>query len=135
MNQQEGMEFVKRKEKLDLRKYSGSSKVKKVKARVEVEKLETDQEKELFDLIKAERMRIAKSERVPPFMIFHDKTLVDMVKKKIVRLADVSSISGVGSVKADKYAFPFIKIISDYLDYEERSAREEEERRRREEYN
>ena len=51
-------------------------------------------------------------------MIFHDNTLVEMVKKRPVKLADVRQRSDVGESKVNKYAFAFIKIIEEFVDGE-----------------
>ena len=53
------------------------SKAKQIKANISLE-LANDNEKQLFLDLKAKRMEIAVEQKVPPYIVFHDKTLLEM---------------------------------------------------------
>ncbi|OPZ79016.1 MAG: ATP-dependent DNA helicase RecQ [Alphaproteobacteria bacterium ADurb.Bin438] len=74
------------------------------------DKFENDMQ--LFDRLKELRLSLAKSEDVPPYIIFNDKTLIDMVNKKPKDKDEMSDISGVGSHKLEKYGKVFLETIN-----------------------
>ena len=65
----------------------------------------------LFGKLKALRMVIAKEEHVPPYIVFSDKTLTDMVLKKPKNKKEMLNVSGVGEVKYEKYGKRFLDCI------------------------
>lgn len=69
---------------------------------------------ELFDVLRGLRTEIAKEESIPPYMIFSDKTLVDMCVKVPFTKAEILNVSGVGENKYDKYGERFLKQIQEY---------------------
>lgn len=58
---------------------------------------------ELFDVLRKLRLTIAREEGMPPYIIFSDKTLIDMSAKVPRDRASMLSVSGVGEAKYDKY--------------------------------
>ncbi len=71
-------------------------------------------EKGLFIYLREHRKRLAQEEGVPPYLIFSDTVLIDMVEQRPKTLADFYSLKGVGQVKLEKYGMSFLKAISDY---------------------
>jgi len=71
-------------------------------------------ETELFTALKALRLRIAKRESVPAFIIFSNATLTDMAHKAPVTMAEFRNVSGVGEAKASRYGKDFLEVISRY---------------------
>ena len=65
----------------------------------------------LFSELKGVRAKLAKKERIPPYMVFSDKTLMEMVEKMPVDMLSFTQIEGVGEKKAIKYWKVFVKII------------------------
>ena len=57
------------------------------------------------------RKDIAAEEKVPPYIIFSDKTLVLMCLVRPKNAADMLKISGVGEYKVQKYAEKFLTAI------------------------
>lgn len=84
------------------------------------EKLETVKTKKksnsLFETLKTLRMNLANEQNVPPYVIFSDKSLDEMVKNKPKTIGDMSNISGVGSYKLEKYAASFLEEIKKYAE-------------------
>jgi ATP-dependent DNA helicase RecQ len=69
---------------------------------------------DLLDKLKKLRKEIAAKESVPAYIIFHDASLRDMCGKKPVSLVQFSGVSGVGSVKLEKYGEIFTTLIREY---------------------
>ena len=57
----------------------------------------------LFQLLRAERMTLAKAQGVPPYVILHDATLIDIAQKRPSRSEDLLGIAGLGDIKRDRY--------------------------------
>ncbi len=70
----------------------------------------------LFDELRALRMDIARQENMPPYIIFSDKTLVDMCIKLPFTKEEMLSVNGVGDNKYQRYGEKFIQKIVDYTD-------------------
>lgn len=69
----------------------------------------------LFVELKNLRSEIARRENVPAYIVFSDAALKDMCRIKPVDIPHFLTVSGVGSVKAEKYGKDFCSCISDYL--------------------
>jgi ATP-dependent DNA helicase RecQ len=70
-----------------------------------------DNEQVLFGKLREKRKEIAAREKVPPFVVFSDQTLVYIAKQKPRDFTEFAQISGVGSVKLKKYAKDFLEVI------------------------
>lgn len=70
---------------------------------------------ELFGVLRKLRLTIAREEGMPPYIIFSDKTLIDMSAKVPRDRASMLSVSGVGEAKYDKYGDRFIDAINTFL--------------------
>lgn len=71
---------------------------------------------ELFDVLRKLRLTIAREEGMPPYIVFSDKTLIDMSAKTPRDRAAMLSVSGVGEAKYNKYGDRFIEVIAAFLD-------------------
>ena len=69
----------------------------------------------LFQRLAALRKQIAKEEKLPPYIIFHDTSLKDMVSKLPVDLEAMKDVSGVGNAKLKKYGSRFVEAIRGFL--------------------
>jgi len=108
---QEGVDFLKTKPalllRLDPKSVGGASSNSSTKTDPAL-MLERECDQTLFMALKALRMNIAKENNVPPYVVFHDKTLIEMVLFKPSNLAAMSNIPGVGKSKLDKYGQLFL---------------------------
>ena len=68
----------------------------------------------LFDKLKELRLEIAREEKMPPYIVFNDKTLIDMCAKMPITKSDMLNVSGVGENKYGKYGEKFIAVIKEY---------------------
>jgi ATP-dependent DNA helicase RecQ len=86
----------------------------KVKLRIEKKYHKISTDNDLFTELKKLRKEISKDEGVPPYIIFHDKTLREMSYYLPVDSHSMLKISGVGTVKFKKYGSQFIEIIKQF---------------------
>jgi DNA helicase-2/ATP-dependent DNA helicase PcrA len=66
----------------------------------------------LFDRLREWRKKRAISDGVPPYVIFHDKTLIEIAEARPKDWADLAVIAGVGEKKLDLYADDVLEIIA-----------------------
>ena len=66
----------------------------------------------LFEILRQLRLQIAKEESVPPYIVFTDKTLIDMCSKLPQNEDEMLNVSGVGQNKLKKYGQRFLQEIS-----------------------
>lgn len=74
--------------------------------------IQNEGDSELFKKLKALRMEFARAENIPPYIIFHDKTLQEMVYVKPDSLEKMGEISGVGEKKLEKYGEAFLRVLN-----------------------
>ena len=68
----------------------------------------------LFALVRQKRKELADAAGVPPYVIFSDKTLVEMCSYYPQSLESLLTISGVGQVKLNQYGEAFLEVIKAY---------------------
>ena len=71
-------------------------------------------DRELFEILRKERKRLADSSSVPPYVIFSDRTLVEMASFFPKSMDSLSAIHGLGAVKSEKYGSIFLEIVKEY---------------------
>ena len=71
----------------------------------------SEKDLELFETLRVLRREIAGEEKVPPYMIFSDKTLALMSAAHPENLEEMLRISGVGEFKLQKYGERFLQVI------------------------
>lgn len=69
----------------------------------------------LFEHLRVLRKNLAFANHVPPFVVFSDATLTQMATLYPTTKDDLLAISGVGSVKFERYGKEFMSCISNYL--------------------
>lgn len=70
---------------------------------------------DLFEALRQLRLQIAREESVPPYIVFTDKTLIDMCEKLPQTEAEMLDVSGVGQNKLQKYGQRFLQEIAVFL--------------------
>lgn len=69
----------------------------------------------LLKLLKEARLQLARKMNAPAYVIFPDKTLIDMAERLPRTKADLANVYGVGAVKLDKYGDLFLLVIREYV--------------------
>lgn len=80
------------------------------------EKVFSPAESELFEKLKQVRIRLAKKHRLPPYIIFTDRTLTEMAKIKPQNPKELLEITGVGEKKLQSYGKQFLSVLREPVD-------------------
>ncbi|MCX5811270.1 MAG: HRDC domain-containing protein [Proteobacteria bacterium] len=75
---------------------------------------------ELWEKLRLLRLEIARSQSVPPYVIFHDKTLKELMAILPDSLEEMRNVSGIGQRKVEMYGEQFLKVIREYKERRER---------------
>ena len=71
----------------------------------------SDAEEALLDALKDLRLRLAKERGVPAYVVFSDRSLMDMARRRPQSEADFADVHGVGAAKLRDFAAPFLGAI------------------------
>jgi ATP-dependent DNA helicase RecQ len=71
-------------------------------------------DKDLFQALRQKRMEIARAQNVPPYVIFHDKTLIELAAARPTSRREMASVPGVGEAKLDRYGPAFLAVIAEH---------------------
>ncbi|MCI5045214.1 MAG: DNA helicase RecQ [Aquisalinus sp.] len=69
----------------------------------------------LLTFLKQKRLELAREKQCPAYVIFSDRTLIDMADKKPADIEAFRHLFGVGDKKVDAYAETFLEAIAEYL--------------------
>ena len=72
------------------------------------------QDEALWEALRALRLSLAEKAGVPPYVIFHDATLQEMLKVRPTNLNDMNRITGVGEQKLERFGKKFIDEIAKF---------------------
>ncbi|MCK9540782.1 MAG: DNA helicase RecQ [Novosphingobium sp.] len=66
----------------------------------------------LFQALREKRLELAREQNVPPYVIFHDKTLVELATARPASRAEMANVPGVGEAKLERYGPAFLAVIA-----------------------
>ncbi|KZC16172.1 ATP-dependent DNA helicase RecQ [Rhodanobacter sp. FW510-R12] len=69
-------------------------------------------EQDLWDALRALRTQLAKQQGVPPYVVFHDATLLAMLRAMPANEDELAGVSGVGEAKLRRYGRDFLAVIN-----------------------
>lgn len=69
-------------------------------------------EREMWEALRTLRRQLAEEHSVPPYVIFPDSTLLDMLREQPEDLDDMAQISGVGARKLERYGAAFLRVLN-----------------------
>ncbi|MDR5171044.1 DNA helicase RecQ [Methylobacillus flagellatus] len=72
------------------------------------------QDDPLWLALKAKRLELAREQEVPPYVIFHDSTLLEILNQKPGSLTEMGRISGIGAAKLAHYGDAFLEVLEEY---------------------
>ena len=97
---------------VEMRKDPGESKRAMTKRLRDFDtEFESEEDRDLWERLRNLRRELASSQNVPPYVIFSDRTLWEMVRFKPRTLQDMASINGVGVKKLDQYGLVFLDVM------------------------
>ena len=65
----------------------------------------------LWQALKAKRLELAREQGVPPYVIFHDSTLLGILQRRPASLEEMAEVSGVGQAKLERYGAAFLGVL------------------------
>ncbi len=86
--------------------------IRKATRRPAVKMMVSEEDAPLLSALKAKRRALAESARVPAYVIFPDRTLIEMAEKRPATLDDMARIGGVGAKKLERYGDTFLEVIA-----------------------
>lgn len=108
----EGRQFLREKPALSLRVPRKTIRAKRAGRGIPQDMPAGDQQ--LFEKLRAARLELAKAQNVPPYVIFHDKTLQEIAARAPRSLAELAGLSGIGEKKLARYGETFLQVVRDH---------------------
>ncbi len=93
---------------IDLRKDT----IRKATRRPAVKAMVSEEDAPLLSALKAKRRALAEAARVPAYVIFPDRTLIEMAETRPANLDDMARIGGIGSKKLERYGSTFLEVLT-----------------------
>ncbi|RUT37326.1 DNA helicase RecQ [Pseudomonas sp. PAMC 29040] len=69
------------------------------------------EEREQWEALRALRRKLAEEHGVPPYVIFPDSTLLEMLRSQPTSLSEMAAVSGVGARKLERYGEAFLEVL------------------------
>ncbi|WP_300069036.1 DNA helicase RecQ [uncultured Ruegeria sp.] len=86
--------------------------LRKATRRPAVKMMVSEEDAPMFSALKAKRRALAEAARVPAYVIFPDRTLIEMAEKRPTTLDDMARIGGVGAKKLERYGDTFLEVVA-----------------------
>jgi len=111
-----GRAILKSKEKIYLRKEVVKAKKapRRIHEKASSELPDLKYPQSLFEDLRQLRLDISKKNKVPPYVVFHDRTLKEMASRKPVSLIEMAGLYGVGDTKLKKFGQIFVDFMIQY---------------------
>jgi len=74
-----------------------------------------ERDRGLFQALREKRMEMARTQNVPPYVIFHDRTLIELAAARPVSRDEMANVPGIGEAKLDRYGPAFLAVIAEHL--------------------
>ena len=74
-------------------------------------------DRDLFEVLRKKRKQLADQANLPPFTIFHDRTLKEMITRMPATRSELAEIYGIGAAKLEKYGDVFLAILNQHRNY------------------
>ena len=109
---EKGFLFLKKKDRVNFRKLTEKQKSKREKSAGKARiALDNDLDQALYENLRTARQQMAKKRRVPAYVIFHDKTLIELAKARPQSFDEMLNISGIGEAKLKKFGQTLLDVI------------------------
>jgi len=86
--------------------------LKKSRQRPAAKMLVSEEDAPLLSALKAKRRALAEAQRVPAYVVFTDRTLIEMAETRPQTLDDMAGIGGIGAKKLESYGRAFLEVIA-----------------------
>jgi ATP-dependent DNA helicase RecQ len=111
-----GRQFLREKPRLMLRVPQGPRAGREKVSRNQASATLPDADRALFQALRGKRMEIARMQNVPPYVIFHDRTLIELAAARPSSRSEMAGVPGVGEAKLDRYGPAFLSVIAEHAE-------------------
>lgn len=111
---QAGRDFLRDKPTLMLRVPTRQRPARDKAARDAIASALPDADQHLFQALRQKRLEIARTQNVPPYVIFHDRTLIELAAARPGSRAEMAMVPGIGETKLDRYGPAFLSVIAEH---------------------
>ncbi|MGA0160234.1 MAG: DNA helicase RecQ [Vulcanococcus sp.] len=66
----------------------------------------------LLAALKSWRREQAREQGVPPYVVFHDRTLVELAAQRPASLSELAGVSGIGNAKRERYGTALLEVLT-----------------------
>lgn len=73
-----------------------------------------DADRTLFQALRQKRTEIARTQNLPPYVIFHDKTLIELAAARPASRMEMADVPGIGETKLERYGPAFLAVIAEH---------------------
>ncbi len=77
-----------------------------------VKTMVSEEDEPLLSALKAKRRALAEAQKVPAYVIFPDRTLIEMAETRPRTLDDMARIGGIGAKKLERYGATFLEVVT-----------------------
>ncbi len=109
-----GRDFLRDKPTLMLRVPAPARARRSKTARSATQSAVTEADRDLFEALRRKRTELARAQNVPPYVIFHDKTLIELAATRPVSRTAMAKVPGIGDAKLERYGEAFLAVIAGY---------------------
>lgn len=88
----------------------------RIQRKIDYKEVLTSDEFEVFSKLRKIRKLIAEKDAVPPFAVFSDAELAEIVKLEKIDIESVSKIDGIGKKKVEKYAIDMLRMLNEGIE-------------------
>jgi ATP-dependent DNA helicase RecQ len=81
-------------------------------ARPSAKMLVSEEDAPMLSALKAKRRALAEAAQLPAYMIFPDRTLIEMAERRPQSLDEIARINGVGAKKLERYGAEFLSVLT-----------------------
>jgi ATP-dependent DNA helicase RecQ len=111
-----GRAFIKEKPVLPMRHYVKPLRAKRTsRSNAAASASLNTEDQTLLSTLRSVRSELAKANKVPAYVIFHDRTLVELAQAKPTNLDAMLEINGIGKSKLDRYGQVFLDVIANEI--------------------
>jgi len=107
-----GRDFLRDKPTLMLRAPRTARARRDKAARTATRSAVTEADRDLFQALRQKRLEIARAQNIPPYVVFHDKTLIGLASARPASRAAMAKVPGIGEAKLDRYGPAFLAVIA-----------------------
>ena len=86
--------------------------IQRAERRPAVRQLVAEEDAPLLSALKARRRALAEAQGVPAYVVFPDRTLIEMAETRPATLDEMARISGVGATKLERYGAAFLEVVT-----------------------